>query len=83
LHKESKELISRAVQRLPEQQRAVYNLYHEQGFSYEKIAEQMGLSKNTVRNHMARANQSIRDYLSGHAEGLLLLVCLIDLLLPS
>lgn len=63
LDKETAELLRQAVQQLPTQQRAVYEMAREQGLSHEEIAERLQLSKNTVRNHMARAMESIRKRL--------------------
>ncbi|MGV3528070.1 MAG: RNA polymerase sigma factor [Flavisolibacter sp.] len=83
LHKESGRLLQAAVSKLPEQQRQVYVLSREQGLSQDQIAAQLGISRNTVRNHMARALQSLREFLTRHASGLLLIVCLVDAYLPS
>lgn len=82
LGKESANLIQQAISNLPEQQRLVYLLSRDKGLRQEEIAEQLGISRNTVRNHMARALQSLREFLQNHTEGLLLLICLIDALLP-
>jgi RNA polymerase sigma-70 factor (family 1) len=82
LKKESEELIQQAIERLPGQQQAVYLLGRDQGLSHEQIAERLGISKNTVRNHMARALQSIRAFLQDHSAGLLLLIGLCDAFLP-
>ena len=83
LHKESTALLQKAVDSLPDQQKKVYQLIREQGLSREEIAEHLGISKNTVRNNMARALQSIRQYLQQHSGGLLLFVCLIEAFQPA
>jgi RNA polymerase sigma-70 factor (ECF subfamily) len=36
--------------------------------TYEEIAEKLGLSKNTVRNHMTEAIRSVKDYVEGHPD---------------
>ena len=41
--------------------------------SYNELAKQLGISKNTVRNHMTEAIQFIRNYITNHAD----LACLI------
>ena len=76
LSKESRQLIHNAVSLLSPQQESVYRLSREGGLKYEEIAEQLGISKSTVRNHMVKALQTIREYLQAHAEGLLLAICL-------
>ena len=78
LQKESKNLVQNAINNLPGQQRLVYQLSRDKGLSQEEIADQLGLSRNTVRNHMARALQAIREFLQKHSEGLLLFICLIE-----
>ena len=77
LAKESGRLIHEAFLQLSPQQQAVYRLSREGGLKYEQIAEQLGISKSTVRNHMVKALQYIREYLQAHADGLLLTICLL------
>jgi RNA polymerase sigma-70 factor (ECF subfamily) len=60
---ETGKLINEAIQQLPPQQRAVYELNKEEGLSYDEIAERMHLSRNTVRNHLAEAMKTIRAFL--------------------
>jgi len=59
-------LITEAVDRLPEQQKLVYKLQQDQELSYKEMAEQLGISPNTVRNHLVRAFSAIRDHLISH-----------------
>ncbi len=49
-----------AVERLPRQRRQCLLLAKRDGLSYEEIGRRLGLSRNTVRNHIARALQSLR-----------------------
>ncbi|WEK37877.1 MAG: RNA polymerase sigma-70 factor [Candidatus Pseudobacter hemicellulosilyticus] len=68
------QLVQQAVDSLPEQQRIIYLLQQEQELSYQEMADRLGLSRNTVRNHLARALQNIRAYLQEHADPLTLLL---------
>lgn len=77
--KETKQLIKRAVEQLPAQQRTVFELSRNDGLDHAKIAERLAISKLTVKSHMTKALQSIRKYLQGHVDGLLL-VLIISLL---
>jgi RNA polymerase sigma-70 factor (family 1) len=77
LTKETEQLIHQAIGQLPQQQKLVYQMARKQDLSQEEIAAQLGISRNTVRNHMARALHSIRNYLETHASGLILFICLI------
>ncbi|HRE52496.1 MAG TPA: RNA polymerase sigma-70 factor [Flavitalea sp.] len=58
--REAEQLISKAVQQLPQQQRTVFQLNKQEGLSYLEIAERMHLSPNTVRNHLAESMKTIR-----------------------
>ncbi|WEK37532.1 MAG: sigma-70 family RNA polymerase sigma factor [Candidatus Pseudobacter hemicellulosilyticus] len=63
LARELQLLIREAVDRLPGKRREVYIRNREQGLDRSEIAAAMGLSENTVRNHLALATQEIRDFL--------------------
>lgn len=67
LANESERLVKEAVTKLPPQQQLIFKLSKHQGMSREQIAEQLHLSPNTVRNHMAEAIKFIRIYLSNAA----------------
>lgn len=64
--RQGKKLFEEAVAQLPKQRAAVFKLRHEQGLSYEEIARELNISKNTVRNLLVLAVQHIRDYLLEH-----------------
>lgn len=61
-------LLQQALSNLSPKQKDVYKLVKEQGLSYEEAGEQMGLSPLTVKTHVARALQSIREFLQKHGE---------------
>ncbi|MEO6869869.1 MAG: RNA polymerase sigma-70 factor [Ginsengibacter sp.] len=61
---ESSELISRAIFKLPSQQQLVFKLIKQEGMSRDDVAEQLHISPNTVRNHLADALKFIRTFLS-------------------
>lgn len=61
--KEVTELMQQAVNRLPAQQRRVYELSRNAGLTYDQIAEQLHISASTVRNHMVQALKTIREFL--------------------
>lgn len=63
---ETSKLIYEALQKLPPQQRKIYDLARHDEMSYDDIASELGLSKNTVRNHLAEAMKSIRYILKKH-----------------
>lgn len=52
------------VARLPPQQRTTFELFTFAGQSYDMIAEQLGISKNTVGTRVLRARHALRAMLS-------------------
>ena len=63
LLKDTEELIQRAVDQLPPQQKSVYILSRRQHMSYEEIGAELNISPNTVRNHLVKALAAIRIWL--------------------
>ncbi|MGN6510363.1 MAG: RNA polymerase sigma factor [Chitinophaga sp.] len=53
-------LVGEAVQQLPAQAKKIYKLSREGGLRIPEIAEQLGLSPNTVKNSLVRSLQTIR-----------------------
>lgn len=49
LHKESARILKTAIDKLPEQQKKIYQLSRDKGLKHDEIAGQLGISKNTVR----------------------------------
>jgi RNA polymerase sigma-70 factor (family 1) len=72
-YRKLEKLIAEATARLPDQQRRIFLLQQEEGLSYQEIASRLGISKNTVRNHMVQTLKSIRQYLYRHGDFFLLL----------
>jgi len=62
LNNEYTRLIQAAIDRLPEQQRQVYNLIKKEGLKREEAAAALRLSPETVKTHLAQAMRSIRTY---------------------
>lgn len=63
---EYEQLLRDALSRLSPQRRLVYQLSRDGGMNHEEIAEQLHLSRNTVKNHMVEALRLIRSYLGQH-----------------
>lgn len=66
--KEISRLQQQAIESLSPQRKLVFMLSREEELSYEEIAQRLGVSRNTVRNHMSEALSSIREYLSSHPD---------------
>ncbi len=52
--------VEKLIANLPDRQKQVYLLHKEEGLTYPEIAEQLGISKNTVENHMVKALKYLR-----------------------
>lgn len=57
-------MVEEALRHLSPQRRLVFKLSRYHGLKLEEIARQLNLSRNTVKNHLAAALQSIRTYLT-------------------
>jgi RNA polymerase sigma factor (sigma-70 family) len=53
-----------ALHTLPFQRKKVLELSYYEAKSYQEIAEELGISKNTVKNHLIKARVNLRDRLS-------------------
>lgn len=67
-------LIDAAIKELPPQQQKVWVLSRKQGFKHAEIAEQMHISKETVKKYMQYASAHITGYISKRQELLLFLL---------
>lgn len=66
---ELQRLAQGAVARLPERRREVFRLVREEGLSYQEVAEVLGLSPQTVANHMSLAMADLRTVLRPYLSG--------------
>ncbi|HEX4852161.1 MAG TPA: RNA polymerase sigma-70 factor [Puia sp.] len=75
--KQMAEIIHEAVSSLPPQQQRIYRMSREEGLKLTSIADQLGISHNTVREHMSKALKNIRAYLAAHPDLLLVILVLL------
>jgi RNA polymerase sigma-70 factor (ECF subfamily) len=68
--------VQNLIDHLPERQKQVFLLHREKGLSYPEIAEQLGISKNTVEVHMVKALKYLRQNLDQSLLVNLLFTCL-------
>lgn len=59
-HRDLDRILQEIVSRLPPQQQLVFNKSKIEEMSYAEISEEIGISKNTVRNHLVAACQFVR-----------------------
>jgi len=55
--------VEKLIENLPDRQKRVYLSHRDQGLTYPEIAEEMGISRNTVENHMVKALKYLRQNL--------------------
>ncbi|MDR0544300.1 MAG: sigma-70 family RNA polymerase sigma factor [Odoribacteraceae bacterium] len=58
-----REELTRALDRLPEQGRAVFTLVVLEDMKYKEVAARLGISVNTVKTHLARSLKQLRGSL--------------------
>lgn len=69
LEEQYEKLLEEAIDLLPPQQKLVFRLAKVEGLTHEAIARRLNLSQGTVKNHMVRALQFLRQYLGPHVAG--------------
>lgn len=73
---ELQELLKQAVETLSPQQKKVFEMSRLEGIKQDQIAEEMKLSRETVKKYLADAMEKLRKFLGPHGKGLLLLLLL-------
>lgn len=66
LYNELQNLVHRAIQQLPPQQKKVFQLSRENGLKHAEIAAKLNISRSTVKGHMVEALRSIKVFLNAH-----------------
>jgi RNA polymerase sigma-70 factor (family 1) len=64
IKKENDELFNNIFNRLPRKQQIVYHLSREKGLRRNEIASQLNLSPNTVKVHLSRALQFMKEHIT-------------------
>jgi RNA polymerase sigma-70 factor (ECF subfamily) len=84
LWKQYESLLHKAIAQLPPQRQKVFRLCREESKSYEEVAIELGISRNTVKEHMVLAMKSIKFFFYTNTDGILPLLLVSGLLLdPS
>ena len=77
LERELEDSLSRAVESLPEETRTVFKKSRQEGLRYNEIAEELGITVNTVKYHMKKALSLLRGEFGKHLQILLLFLFLL------
>ncbi len=76
LRKEHSEQLNHLLLQMPEQQRRVYQLAKIEGYSYDEIAQKIGVSRHTVNTHIKRANKFLKEQILNKPESFAFLLAL-------
>ena len=75
-----REIINKALEKLTPRQREIFEMSREAQMSHKEIADALGISVNTVQEHISISLRTIRTFLSKYsdtyADLLLILICL-------
>lgn len=75
-----REIINKALEKLTPRQREIFEMSREAQMSHKEIADVLGISVNTVQEHISVSLRTIRTFLSKYtdtyADMLLILICL-------
>lgn len=83
LWKQYEALLHEAIRQLPPQRQKVFRLCREESKSYEEVAIELGISRNTVKEHMVLAMKSIKFFFYTNTDGILPLLLFSGLLLDQ
>ena len=59
--------IQKAIQMLPPKRKEVFLLCKEEQMSYDDVSAKLGISRNTIKEHMVMAMKFIKDYLKSRS----------------
>ena len=68
LYNQYYKMVLDAIELLPGRKREVFNLSLEEDLTLDEMAQRLGLSKSTVKQHLYSATASIREYLQKHGD---------------
>ncbi|MBX2922832.1 MAG: RNA polymerase sigma-70 factor [Chitinophagaceae bacterium] len=68
------QLLDNAINRLPAQRQKVFKLCRHNNKTYDEVAQELGISRNTVKEHMIKALQDIRQQFCRYGEVTLMMV---------
>ncbi|OQP63677.1 RNA polymerase sigma factor [Niastella populi] len=68
LWQQYEEILQAAINKLSPQRQKVFRLCREEGKSYEQVANELGISRNTVKEHMVLAMKQIRGHFEQYGD---------------
>jgi RNA polymerase sigma-70 factor (ECF subfamily) len=77
---ELSKVIAAGIERLKPHQKEIFRLSREEGLTHEQIAQQLGLSRHTVKGHLVNTLNFLRQFLKDHLDITISLLALVVLL---
>lgn len=77
---ETKEILETLIGRLPVQRQRVFRLIKQEGKSYEEASTQLGISINTVKDHMRKSTVFLKRQLTEHYPHITYLLAVVAIL---
>ena len=80
--KETTDVLQKAINNLPAQQKLVFTLCKIEGKSYEEVGRDLGISASTINGHIVKATKRVKTYMTDYhkvAFGLLIGIVINDL----
>lgn len=68
LWRQYEEMLADAIGKLPQQRQKVFRLCRQEGKTYDEVATELGISRNTVKEHMVSAVKNIKEYFYQYGE---------------
>ncbi|MEO6521010.1 MAG: sigma-70 family RNA polymerase sigma factor [Mucilaginibacter sp.] len=60
--KENHDLLKKAIENLSPQRKQIYTLCKLEGKSYEEVSKELSISTSTIRDHIVKANKTVKQY---------------------
>ena len=67
-YREYEKIANEAVNQLPPRRKEVFRMCKMDGKSYSEVADNFGISKNTVKDHIVKASSFIKNYCNKHGD---------------
>lgn len=61
--KDTKQILSHAIENLPPQQKLVFTLCKIEGKTYDEVSTTLGISNSTINGHIVKATKSIKNFM--------------------
>ena len=55
-------LLNKAIEKLSPQRKLIYTLCKLEGKSYEEVSSELGITTSTIRDHIVKANKTVKKY---------------------